>query len=354
MKFALLASVLLSFQGAPPPQTATFTDKRLGLSFDHPATWIVGKPEKNSTKVRIPIAGTTESADLEIYRGAFASPPDIWQTSQLRLNEQLRRRVTRQWEQEILGAPMLLTRIEFEAAGRPMNTLTGLFYTRSPEKLLFRLTAPASEFDKAQYEFETAMQTLRTVSGGLPQAEDPDRRPDPQAPAQKPAEPPPPRRRLETNAPTVKLVKAPVVIPATVSERNVELRVPSGWTAEAGDGGGMTLRHPSLSSQIRLSLHSTLDSEAAMRTLLRASGESLKDFQKVSTRQEDEPKANQAGCTVVAIWRTGVAASGNLTTLDATGAMGEFYFLVSYRPQNVADRKLLEALLNAVSIEPAA
>ena len=156
---AFLAAAVM-FQPAKQ-DTQTYSDIQLGLSFSHPSTWIIEKPlvAKNTKKgrklasdagtvhFRIPLTGAVDDADLIIVRAAFSGSPDTWQKVQMDANQNLKRQVERQWQQEILGVPLLLTKIDYSENGSSKVTLTGLLYNDSPNKLLFRLTGPASDFD---------------------------------------------------------------------------------------------------------------------------------------------------------------------------------------------------------------
>lgn len=363
----IFSAVMFGSRQDAAPATETYTDPQLGLSFAHPKSWVLEKqnsgkgkqkqkPDKAESQIihfRIPIPGAVEDAELQVMRASFSGSPDEWDQIQLVANKNEHRQVDRQWQQEILGVPMLLTRISSNDNGANHTTLTGLLYNDAPNKLLFRLTGPSGDFDKAQYEFDQAMQTLRTTNNELPKAQDPDH----PAIVKKKADdkglkhviigpPPPPAVRL-----------APVVVPVVVATKNVQLRIPKGWFADHVDGSTVTLKTSELPYPVKVKLASALDSDPAGSALLTASAASLADFTSVDRREDEGPIMNTGGCAVIGVWRTGKGANGAMVSLDAAAAEGDFYLIATCRPTPgptfPTQRKALEELLHQISIVPA-
>lgn len=368
MTLALIAFAVMTRPSIQAPQAPTqaYTDNKLGLSFTHPTTWILENPNapapgkkgrrrkviNDTVHFRIPLTGAVDDADLIIMRAEFSGSPETWQKVQVDANADLKRTVERQWQQEILGVPLLLTRIAYSEGGTAKTTLTGLLYNDAPSKLLFRLTGPAGDFDKAQFQFTEAMQTLRTTNNALPKAQDPDH-PSTAAPVVSdrgakhtlfaPAKPPKP-------------VLAPVAIPMVVSTKNVILRVPKGWRAEHIDGSTLELRGPDVPYPLRVRLYSVLDSDPPAVALSKATAASLANFSTVETRHDTPVDANQADCVVTSVWRTGTGAKGKLLSYDAVGRSGDFYFVASATPtgENLdVQKKSLQKLLDLISIDTA-
>jgi len=349
-------------QDAQAPKLVTFNDPRLGLLFDHPPTWLevknkkghaASKSEKGITVMSLPTTGSTTGATLEIFHAKFASTPEIWQTVQLRSNEQLHRKVERQWQQDILGVPLLLTRISYTDKTVPVTAVTGLLYTRTHDKLLFRLLGPTSDFDNVQYAFTTAMQTLRTVDGKMPVEEDPDH----PLPAAKKSDPLPSARvPIGTDAKPKKAVIAVNVAKVVVSTKNLAFHYPDGWTVVSNTGTTIILKSDEATAPVTFTLSSSLDSDTASSTLLNATVQDLGLFDTVSLRLDSPTLENQAGCTISRVWRIGKDAKGVLYTLDASGQQGDYYFIASFKGTSKSDsdddRKAIQDLLNAVSIVP--
>jgi hypothetical protein len=334
------------------PDTATYSNRSLGISFTHPSDWQVSTTGRES-RILMPIPDSEERAELHIFAADFRDEPDIWQTTQVRINEQLGRQVVRQWQEEILGVPFLLTRIQFVEKEVPKVSLTGLVYSATPSKLLFRLTASPVNFEKAEFEWRQALQSLRTLSGAIPAAEDPNRPPEERRPTTGSTRSV--TFREEKRDPS-EFVKAPVVVEVTAAGRELELRLPQGWAADREpECKVLVLRHPDLRAPVKLLVASSLDSDAAIRALFKASDESLQQFTSVSRREEPNPRVNRAGARLMQIWRTGRSRDGDLFTGDAAGATGDFYWLLSYRAESKdqlnRDRRLIESLIDAMSVE---
>ena len=369
MTTALIALAVMwrpSFQAAQ--DTQTYTDPKLGLSFAHPTTWLLESPapvadsgkrshkkkkgaSTDSVHFKVPLTGAAEDGDLLIMRASFSGSKEVWQQVQVDANKSLKRTVDRQWNQEILGVPLLLTRISYSDNGADKTTLTGLLYTDTNDKLLFRLTGPTSDFDKAQYEFTEAMQTLRTTNNELPKEQDPDHPSQPVTTVndrglKHPLYLPPGQQRA---------IISPIAVPMVVSTKNVELRIPRGWTAEHVEGNTLQLTNPKLSYPVKIHLATTLDSDPVSTALGKQCADSLTEFDKVEHRYDSPIEPNQADCVLATVWREGRGSKGPLITLDAAGKSGDFYFIASCRPiageTAAVQKKILFDLLDQISIE---
>jgi hypothetical protein len=232
------------------------------------------------------------------------------------------------------------------------TTLSGLYYTRTPLKMLLRLTSPAADFEKVRYEFQTALETLHTTNGTQPQEDDEDVKFEP---TKKPQPVPDRPKVLDGGPKEAKVVKPPVSVPLTISTKSVNLRLPTGWTASDVTEGKLTLRHPKLSTPLTVEVRYSLDSEKSTSALMRQAGASLDQFLPGATRLDTEPKRNAAGCTVATVLRIGKDQKGDLVTFDATGEQGDFYLLAGYRVASKAawkaDQRLLKELLDQISLE---
>lgn len=355
--FLFVAAVTLSRQ--QDASTAVFTEPYAGIQFNYPKTWTVVKSKKRKdqdrTTLEIPIEGSTAKAELSVERTTFHASTDLWDTIQLRANEQLHRSVTRQWNQEILGVSMLFSKIEYTDHGTPMTAVVGLFYTKTVEKLLLRMTCPSDSFDNVNIEFKKLLETLRRTDGKMPEEDNPNITLDE---SEKKPEPAPIRpHTLENTQKAVKqIAKAPVAILTTVSTRKVVIRVPEGWTPQDAKDNQFTLKSTELSQPIHIQVFSTLDSDTPANALIKLCAQDLNSFSKVASRKDSNPEANKAGCIVSTVWRIGKTQSGDVATCTILGSMGEYYFLGTYRQPDIssvkAQQKLIESLLKMVSIEP--
>jgi hypothetical protein len=117
------------------------------------------------------------------------------------------------------------------------------------------------------------------------------------------------------------------------------------------------LRNPGVAGGVNLTVFPVTGSDPSDIALNKASGASLNEFVKVSNRDEKLPAMNKAGAMVAQVWRSGTGAKGDLFTCDAICQSGDAYFLMSYGTANAAqwkaEQRLIQALLDRISIEPA-
>lgn len=332
---------------------STLEMPELGMAISHPKAWQINTVRKSQDlKVLIPIEGSSQKATLELYNVSFNSEKDVWQLGQKAINDRMKRELMRQWEEEFLGVPMLLTKVSYVDKSGPQILLTGLIYSRTNKKLMFRLGASPDDYDKAEFAWRETMNTIRT---GRPlKPEDPTLKPDPKAPQQTQL-PTPVITKPNSLDKEVKITKPPVAVAAEVSGRKVELRIPGEWAGKVEEDGTLTLTNPDVAGNVKINLASILDSDPAARALLKASSKTLGDFQKVAKRDESIPEKNRAGAMIASVWRTGTTAQGDLYTCDASGANGDFYFILHFRSVSTskigAERKLIETLLANTTIE---
>ncbi len=362
------------------PAVQTFTDTALGLSFTHPATWTrvaeappevqsggkkpiipnpfkkkaaPKKPEEGTVTFSIPGVNGAAPAELTIVRASFSGAPEKWQQIQADANKNQKREVEKQWQQEILGVPFLLTRIAYSKDGTATTALTGLLYNAAAYKLLFRLTGPAASFDAAQFEFTKAMETLRTTDDSLPKAQEPDK------PIAPPAGPPTPESKHTLfGKPKNPPVVAPVALAVSVGDKKLRLRVPEGWTLEKVEGDSATLRNKEVKAPVTIKLYITAQSaNRPTDALMTAANATFDEFKTVALREDTPGTPNKAGNPMLAIWRRGEGAKGPLEALDAVVVAGDYYFLVASRPtpgsDKTGERKIIQALLDTVGLEPA-
>lgn len=323
----------------------------LGLQLEVPKDWRLVQ-RKGATQLLLPPA--LGGGRIEIFTANFKKDPDTWQAIEAAMAAQLKREVVRQWQEELLGVPLLLTHTRWKAGEASHAALSGLLYAWTPRKMLFRLQTSEEGFADAVVAWRRALSSLRTSDGRLPVAEDPDRPWNPEE-LQKPIQPAP-RTRLEPPKSGSKPSElAPIAIEATVAGRSAQLRIPTGWTAEKAGDFEWSLRHPEVPFPIRVGVFSTLDSPAPERTLLRASSDSLARFGSVDRRVEPKAETNRAGALVRQVWRFGKGDAGTLWTLEAVGSKDRLYWLATAQGEGsipTGVQKAIASLLQSMSLEP--
>jgi hypothetical protein len=370
-------------QAAAPVTTKSFADYEIGMAFDYPSTWVLvedpkvkkskslippgifgkktkkkiaaGKQSSNESLFYVPANGRT--ANLEIYSALWDQTPDLWESNQVDANNSLKRQVVKQWREEILGVPLLLTKIAYDDAAGHEVGLVGLVYSRTPYKMLFRLTSADTDYDAAEFELRQVLQTLHTVEGGLPVPEDPNHPLDKTAytgaankapsvltfTANKTAEP-------------IKIKKGEVSVPLTVGDKKVILTMPAGWTSEVATDGTVTLHNAAITTPIAVNVATTLDSDPPQTALLKASGQSLDAFNTVTKRDEKTVDLTTAGASSDVIWRWGTGAKGPISSCEACGLTNDVYWLLRYRFDGTttpAEVKAIDELIDGMSADPA-
>ena len=344
----MIAAIFLSILVQDP--TSTYTDGDLNVAFEYPKTWSITKRDKRLTEWKVPIDGSTDTGTLQLVRATYRGEPDLWQTIQLRSAEIAKRRVVRQWSQDIIGTPLLCTQLEYELQGIPTTELSALYYRAGAKKMLVRLVTPTSAFDNTKYRLQQVLESLRTIDGSAPKAEDPTQplpvvgpKPDPVRPI---------KVLSTTDKPKFSLGKQSLAL--RVSERDITLRYPESWTAEAAPSGEIKLSAPGLSEPAILRVYSLLDSAAPDQAIIGLTSKSLDRFVTVSHREDAAIDENRAGAKVWIVWRIGKTDAADLTTIDAVSASSECYFTLTFTNANRAsfaqDRALILKFLERASL----
>jgi len=341
---AILPWVILATQA----ETRNYRDDKLGLIFQYPREWTLRKERLYSVLEWTTTSGA--KVRVQIMNSNFRAPKEDWQRVQKDVNVTNKREVLRQWEEELLGVPILLTSAQYSEGAGPERLLIGLLYSKTPEKFMFRLTAPADAAEEAEKQWRNAILTLRTTSGTLPTIEDPDSPTDPVKPPSKP-------EKVITLKPTdgkpAKIIKAPLVTKVTAIGQSVNVFTPEGWTIKEQDSQ-FVMTHPQVKGTVIMEIGNI--TEAAARTyLLTSSSKSLSRFESVASRHETNGAYNQAGFWICQVWRVGKAAGGDLVVSQSIGTGAGIYWLVTHDTKGEADFKadgeLLKNLYHSMSLE---
>lgn len=320
------------------PKQVEYLHRETGFVFQHPADWKLGK-RRTSVFFTAPWKGGTY--EVELFGLVFSGTTEVWQIGQKEVNKQLKRNTTRQWVEELLGCPLLITQSEWADTVRtgsldsqegkkginiggeireadvPMRAETGILYAHTPRKFVYRLTAPAEFFDDASYQWKQALLTLKTDDGIAPKPFDPDSKPTPDDLTA--LRRPPTKTVLKPDEKGEKpAVKAPQTIETSAAGKKVILRYPNGWKAKAVEGG-FEFTHPNLEGVALVEALSTADSPAPGKTLIRYSAKSLDLFKKTTRREEKIPERSTAGHMMAWIQREGQSETGFIASYEAVG-----------------------------------
>jgi hypothetical protein len=339
-----------------------FRDESLNLTFKYPKAWKVSKKSKRETKITIPGTGS-DSGEVGLIRAEFRGDAAAWQQLQLTSGQLSNRSVIRQYEQTVLGAPLLLTQLEFSERGTPVTLLTGLFYTQTKSKLLFNLKVPTSQFEAVSFQWQSALETFATIDGENLPPEDPSK----PAVTAAPLSPKFTRSVIDDGKVAAKLPENLLSVETTVSTRRIRVSYPKGFNVSVGEDGKLTFGSRDLKGIALAAASYTLDSPEPSRALFVASGTSLTEFGSVNLREDKDFETTPAGSTLGTVWRRGTSKYGGLASLDAVVRTGDFYLTFAYRlslpaatgrgairkqeSQFADQKKTLFELLNGIRIE---
>lgn len=332
-------------------QEPVFENPSLGFAFSYPATWTRAN-EKTNTRFTIPLSGD-KKATLNVFDVDFRASIEIWTTVEKTSAENLKLNLMRQWQEEILGVPLLLAKTAATEDGFTQITLSGLLYSASNRKLRFRLTADAGAFDEAELAWRNTLVSLRTTSGSLPSVESPDRNPEVIPVVKPPTLFPRVKPKMTGRLPKVEVVASPAL-----AEKKLNLLAPTGWTSAKTDVG-WALRNPKLSGEIVVTLLATEEANPPGRVLMKESALRLADFESVASRRDTAAQNNLLGSAVVWTYRTGKSKSGELFSFEGVVLSDDekSYALCTYRSADgarmKADQEALIDLFSAIRLEAA-
>ena len=343
----LCCLVMTGLAGAAQEGTANYLQRATGLTLTHPSAWSLERGRVQDS-FRIPVSGD-RTAQALVFSSAFRGTIEEWQNLQTEINKALRREVSRQWQETILGVPLLLSRLNYREDGQEKVTLVGLLYTRSEQKFHFRLISAAEDASDAERLWREVLLTMRTQSGQLPEREDPAQ---PVAAATA-AAPERPRPVTVLRPPTGSARRAEVgPVEATVLHHGAQwgLRLARGWSAADLEAeGGAELREPNLRGTVVLVPF--VDSPVqAFQARVRGS---LIEFDRVQLRQDFGPRASRAGSRVKGVWRFGTKGDSTLAMLAASGEAESGNWLLVYRGTREdaqVDRPRIEALIEQLAV----
>jgi len=343
MSIAALSLLLVAVQDKP---MATYTQPDTFFQFEYPKAWTM-KKTRLGAEFKIPIPDTELQATLTVLSIENTNVKEEWQIGQANFVKQDRREMVRQWEEEIMNVPLLMTRSKKAIEGQPEITWdTGMIYSDWVDKFVFHLSAPTSVFDTAEFQWRQVLETLKTTKGIKLSPFDPN------APLKGAG-----RIKISVwSRPAKEAPKNPVIgeqsLVAKAAGKDFTLRYPKGWTAVAKEDH-FAFTHPNVAGEVEVSVLSATDSPPVGRALVQASAISLEKFTKVVSRHEAPVEYSRSGMLATYIWRVGEAASGRIATFDAAGSIGNEYWLFQWSGDAKDGRSIdrLRDLMNVLRIE---
>lgn len=319
-----------------------YRDTKLGLQFEHPKSWKIRR-DRLSAILEIPIS-QGQTASVQLFNAKYKGTIDDWQLVQTEINRSMKRTVERQWQEDLLGVPLLLTKISYLEASRPTVALVGLLYSSFEEKMHFRLTSSAEVSEQAESQWREALLTLRTITGELPSVENPNLpsiKPTPEKPTTvlKPSEAKnTPERGTEPFA-------------LANGTTNFRLLLAKGWSVQDGK-----LLHPALKGELTVEAFLGLPEDAGEK-LLNSAKATLPDFESVSLREDPKPEVARSGGIVGRVFRVGSSKGAPVVRGSIVGYCEGVYWVASYRSSDAStyrrDRALMDDLFRVMYAEKA-
>ena len=352
MIIAAIAWVCLLQQA--PANTVEYDFYEANLAFSHPKDWRIKVDKKaHSAHVTIPLGGKTRHADLDVFAVVFGSKTDLWQAVQLQINKQMGHEVVRQWQEEILDMPMLLTQTHYYENGHELKSLSAMIYMKWSKKMLLRLTADVDAYPDAEVELRQALQTLHTIDGSTAVAEIPDRPVTKEEEHETVTAGTEKVTFIQNPSLRMKIRKGQMAEAVTVGGKPAVFRFPKGWKSKQTTGG-FELGTSGLRAPVEITVNSDLDSDPPADALQKAAAASLARFIVAPTRDEVTDKLMDSGSSVSWVWRVGTGTVGPICAWDAVGQIGDNYWQLSYAPDHVATKKeyaLLADLISKMSVD---
>lgn len=334
----LVASALLS----PQQETREFKDKDMDLAFQYPREW---KVKKISFGQAFEFKVDGQPCEVRLINMDMEYPADLWQKSVSDIALNRNQTVERQWEEELLGVPLLLSRLFDETSGNPTTTLVGLLFSNAKNKLNFRVEAPTPVFTQAEQLWRNVLATARPLSGQLP--------------GQAGTKTPEPSTTTTTNTKEPKAVVIGGKKNTTVEYKTAPTRLlvdtsatifgyfPDGWTISDAKA-----THPGIKGTIEVTA-GTGAKDTARKLWLSLAGRRLGEMDSVAARQDKSNIINTAGYETFSIWRKGPKDGSEVAHFVASGWKDGLYWVYTWDGTGAdldASLTALEELTKAFSV----
>jgi hypothetical protein len=296
------------------PQFSIYSDRDINLSFRYPKEWKQTARDRRKTVLQIPGSSVDQSGQLELIKALYRGDSTGWQELQKTTFDLQKRTITRQWQLEIMGAPLLLTQTEFTERNVAMTQVSGLFYTRSASKLLFHLKSPSSGFDAVWFAWQKTIESFSTLDGAPLQPEDPSK--PPAEPAKVDTRP---ARRVLDDGRTGGLPRGMSRLGTLrVGETVLVLEGQNGWKLVQGESPQTAVFKHRSYPEVKVEARFLLESTEAAKKMLENASSRLTNFEKIALREDVDITDTPQGTNVASVLRQGTRASGEkLLTFDA-------------------------------------
>lgn len=351
----MIASLMIALActpGALQGQVYEYKSQEAGLGITFGPEWKVLPIKGRNKSGMVKLSFGEGQAVLELFALPYSGDTSIWLKGQRLAAESMKREVLFEREEEILGVPLLVVQSAWDGSSGRQNSLAGMIYARAARKLMFRLEASENSFSDANQAFRVALQSLRTLDGKTPTAEEPFRKQDPaEFKKVKPALTPLVLKdEGKPASATVQTQEERAKLDLTLAGKSVAFSYPSKlkvekkgevWIATTAEGENLEIRFAS-----------SLDSDLPGTAYRKAWSATLDEFDGVVDRQD--ATFTEKPFVLNWVWRIGKGTDGKaLFQLHAVGEQEDFYFLVKLKGGEVSaeTRSRLEQILKSLRIE---
>lgn len=351
MKVAVFVAALAFVGQTSQTKLYEHTPSNLKFSLSGPS-----KITKKKGDWTITFPAGSGQATLRIFAISFTAAPDVWEGTQKYFAEQQKMILLGLNQEEILGVPLLLAKMQETATLDRNITMSGIIYAATDWKLSFRLTAPETVFEAAEAKWRDSLLTLGTIDGRTPAPEKPGRATEASAGNKKAPDVPDFTRTPigQTGLDKPAAVIGEVKFEGTAAGRALELCVPSGFTLSKAEGG-IGVEHPASAWRAVVRLASSLDSGSMASAITNTAAKGLGEFTIVKKRDETLPFENAAGSRTIRVFREGESSKGYLFSAIAGGEKGNFFWILEWTSTSKPTESQFQALarfIQTASVEP--
>ncbi|MFM9874596.1 MAG: hypothetical protein ACKVQS_14165 [Fimbriimonadaceae bacterium] len=305
----------VAFQDAP---VKVYSNATTDIKLKYPSNWNL-KKEKYADELRFKVDGKEVYVELMGIEMNF--PSQHWQDVTREINTNNDRAVLRQWEEELLGVPLLLTKVRDIGKAEVEIAITGLVLSNRSQKMLFRLHSPESVASSAEEQWNKVLLTADTISGKLP-SETIATQSGGDGGTATVATTPGKVQVIEPKTGGPKAIKRGSVRTMLDENRGTFLYVSEGWTLndDVISNGAMRLQFGT----------GIGDERVARGAWLKECGAALGRLTKVGNRVEPELKFRESGFYGTFLERRGTTADGEEVQWVAYGSQSGYYFTLSW------------------------
>lgn len=311
MVISLIATVM-AFQAN---DVKVYESKPTDLKFSYPSEWKL-KKDRLSDEFSFVVEGKPVTVQVMVTEMSY--PKEHWQEVNREINNTSNRQVLRQWEEELLGVPLLLMRVRDTNKAEPQIILTGLLYGARAQKMLFRLNAPEAISAQAESIWTNVLLSSNTISGVMPG--EATNGGTTQVPVNTN-----PDGKVSIITPPTKKPEKPVRGEGKVKideSSGLMMYYPPAWTFKDGE-----MSRPEAKVKVT---HGVGDERVARSAWLKVCGGALNRISAVVSRHETEIKYTRAGFQGSTLHRVGAAGDYEETQWIVYGWSAGYYYVLEW------------------------